>query len=118
MVCFKRKTALCFAQGSSYFQWILGFYRFNDHIFKEDLQRHGMAAALMGKEELAIAIKNAVIIRNMMFTIVAVKIKIKLIEVESMPILGITLCFFYLANHSVIHDVGLLLLIFYWLFFT
>jgi len=56
-----------------------------------------MATSFMGNEKLAIAIKSALIIGNMVFTIVPVKIKIKLIEVEAVSILSVSFCLFYLA---------------------
>lgn len=56
-----------------------------------------MAASSVGNEKLTVAIKNTVVVGNMMFTIIAVKIKVKLIEVEAVPILCISFCFFYLA---------------------
>ena len=90
------------------FKLRLSFHALDDHVFKQDLKRHGMAAAFMSKEKLTIAVKNAVIIRNMVFAVVAMKIKIKLIEVEAMPILRVTLCLFYLTYQSRIHCVSLL----------
>ncbi len=56
-----------------------------------------MAASSVGNEKLTVAIKNTVVVGNMMFAIIAVKIKVKLIEVEAVPILCISFCFFYLA---------------------
>ena len=109
--CFgKQKTALRICGGQSeYSIFNLCFHSFDNHIFKQDLQRHGMAASLMGNEEFAIAIKNAVIVRNMMFTIVAVEVEVKLIEVESTSILRVTFCLFNLTYQSRIHYVYLLL---------
>ena len=91
------------------FNFYLRHDSFSDHIFKQDLQCHGVAATLVGNKELAITVKNAVIIRNMMFTIIAVEIKIKLVEVEAMTILSVPFCLFYLAYQSRIHCVCLLL---------
>lgn len=91
---------------SIFFQ--LGFDSLNDHIFKQYLKRHGMSAAFVGQEELAIAIKNAVIVRNMVFAIVAAEIKVKLVEVKAMPVLSVSFCFFYLADQSRIHCISLL----------
>jgi hypothetical protein len=59
-----------------------------------------MPASFMGKKKFAITAKNTVIVDNMVFAIIAVKIKVKLIEVETVPILCIPLCFFDLADQS------------------
>ena len=56
-----------------------------------------MPAAPVSNEELAITVKNATAIGNVVFAIIAVEIKVKLIEVEAVPILCISFCFFYLA---------------------
>jgi hypothetical protein len=56
-----------------------------------------MAASFVCNKKLAIAVKNAIIIGNMMFTIVPVKIKVKPIEVEAMSVLCISFCLFYLT---------------------
>ena len=87
----------------SYLQVELGFHRFDDHVFKQDLKRHGMSAAFMGKKKLTIAVENTVIISNMMLAIIAMKIKIKLVEMEAMPVLCVSFCLFYLAYQSRIH---------------
>ena len=67
-----------------------------------------MSAAFVGNEKFAIAIKNAVIVGNVVFTIVAVKIKVKLVEVEAVPIFSVPFCFFDLAYQSRIHCINLL----------
>jgi len=96
------------AEGSQGIQFLVSLYRCNDHIFKQDLKRHGMSAAFVGNEKFAIAVKNTVIVGNVVFAIVTVKIKIKLIEVEAMSILCISFCLFYLAYQSRIHFIYLL----------
>ena len=67
-----------------------------------------MPTAFVGKEEFAITSKNAIVVRNVVFTIIAVKIKVKLIEVEAVSILSVPFCFFDLAYHSRIHCINLL----------
>jgi hypothetical protein len=67
-----------------------------------------MAASFMGNEKFAIAVKNTTIVRNVVFTIVAVEIKVKLIEVEAVSILSVPFCFFDLAYQSRIHCITLL----------
>jgi hypothetical protein len=65
-----------------------------------------MAASLVGNKKFAVAVKNAVIVRNMVFTIIAVEIKVKLVEMEAMAILSVPFCLFYLAYQSRIHCVS------------
>jgi len=96
------------AEGSQSIQFLSDLYGFNNHIFKQNLKRHGMTTAFVGDKKLAIAGKNAIIVRNVVFTIVAVKIKVKLIEVEAMSILCISFCLFDLADQSRIHCITLL----------
>ncbi len=67
-----------------------------------------MSTSFMGNKKFAIAGKNTVIIGNMVFTIITVEIKVKLIEVEAVPILCISFCLFYLAYQSRIHFFNLL----------
>jgi hypothetical protein len=95
-------------KAASIFTLWSGFYRFDDHILEQNLKRHGMAAAFMGNEKLAIAIKNTLIVRNMVFAIVTVEIKVKLVEVKAVSILSVTLCLFDLADQSRIHCSSLL----------
>jgi hypothetical protein len=62
-----------------------------------------MSAALMSQEEFAITGKDALIVTNVVFAIVTVEIKVKLVEVKATSVLSITFCFFYLADQSRIH---------------
>ena len=59
-----------------------------------------MSTAPVGYEKLTVTGKNTAIIRNMMFTIVTVEIKVELVEVEAMSVLGVSFCLFYLAYQS------------------
>ena len=106
---FEKKLPSALAEDSQSIQLLLCFYCFNDHIFEQYLKCHGVAASFVGNEKLAIAVKNATIIRNMVFTIVAMKIKVKLIEVEAVSILSVPFCFFDLAYQSRIHCISLLI---------
>lgn len=67
-----------------------------------------MSATLMSDKKLTVAIKNAVIVGNMVFTVIAVEVKIKLIEVKAVPVLGVSFCLFYLTYQSRIHCINLL----------
>jgi len=67
-----------------------------------------MSTAAMGKEEFAIAFKNTVVIGNVMFAIIAVKVNLKLSEVEAVSILSVPFCLFDLAYQSRIHCINLL----------
>jgi hypothetical protein len=80
-----------------------GFDGYGNHIFEQYLKRHGMSAALMSQEEFAITGKDALIVTNVVFAIVTVEIKVKLVEVKATSVLSITFCFFYLADQSRIH---------------
>ena len=103
-----KKLPCALAEGSQSIQLLLCFYCFDDHIFEQYLKRHGVAASFVGNKKLAIAGKNAVIVDDMVFAIIAVKIKVKLIEVEAVPILSVPFCFFDLAYQSRIHCINLL----------
>jgi hypothetical protein len=104
-----KKLPCAAAQGSFLFNFQSGLCTTNDHIFEQYLKRHGVSASFMGKKELAITIKNTIIVGDMMFAIVAMEIKVKLIEVEAVSILCISFCLFYLAYQSRIHCINLLI---------
>ena len=78
----------------------LDFHRSGNHVFQEDLKRHGVSAALVGNEELAIALEISVIEYYVMVIIVAVKSQIEFIESEALALLCVTFCLFSLADHS------------------
>lgn len=67
-----------------------------------------MPATLMSDKKLAVAIKNAVLVGNMVFAIIAVEVKIKLIEVKAVSVLGVSFGLFNLAYQSRIHCINLL----------
>jgi hypothetical protein len=92
------KTALRHAEGSRVFSFSLGLCRLVDHIFKQNFERHGMSATLVGKEEFAIAVKNAIIVGYMVIIVVAMESKIELIEVKTLSIFSVPFCLFQLAN--------------------
>jgi len=86
----------------------LGYSPFNDHILEQYFKRHGVSAPFVSDEKFTIADKNTASIGNMVLTIITVEIKVKLIEVEAMPILCISFCLFNLAYQSRIHCINLL----------
>jgi hypothetical protein len=67
-----------------------------------------MPAAPVSDEKFTIAVKNAFIVRNMVFTIIAVEVQLKLIEVKAVPIFSVSFCLFYLTYQSRIHCINLL----------
>jgi len=92
------KTALRHAEGSRVFSFRPGLHRLGNHIFEQDFERHGMSAALVGKEKFAIAVKNAIIIGNMVIVIIAMESKVELVEVKTLPVFSVSLCLFQLAD--------------------
>jgi hypothetical protein len=103
----KKNCPAHIAEGSLNIQF-LGVNGLDNHIFEQDLQRHRVTAALVGDEKFAVAIKNTFIVTNVMLTIIAVEIKVKLIKEETMSVLCVTFCLFYFSNQSRIHCMYLL----------
>jgi hypothetical protein len=62
-----------------------------------------VTAALMSKEELAIALELAIFIPNLVIVIVAMESKDKLVEPEALRLLGVALGLLNFADHSIIH---------------
>ena len=89
--------------GSCVFNCCLGLYGCRDHVLQDDLQSHRVAAALMGKEELAIALEFAVVETELVTVVVSMESDLKLIEVKAIALLSVTLGFLDLAYHSIIH---------------
>jgi hypothetical protein len=81
----------------------LGLNRFDDHPLEQDLERHGVSATLVSKKKFAIAVKNTAIIADIMFIVVAVERQFKLVEAKTCMVFCISLCFFQLADQSVVH---------------
>jgi hypothetical protein len=75
-----------------------GLYRFGNHILEQDFERHGVSAALVGKEKFAIAVKNTIIVGNMVIVIIAMESKVELVEVKTLPVFSVSLCLFQLAD--------------------
>jgi hypothetical protein len=57
-----------------------------------------MSAALVGKEKFAIAVKNTIIVGNMVIVIIAMESKVELVEVKTLPVFSVSLCLFQLAD--------------------
>ena len=94
----KIKTALRHAEGSRVFSFSPGLRRLVNHIFEQDFERHGMSATVVGKEEFAITVKNAIIIGNMMIIVVAMESKVELVEVKTLSVFSVSFCLFQLAD--------------------
>lgn len=88
---------------------ISGFNSFDDHIFEQNFKRHAVAATLVGQKKFTVARKNPIIVGYMVFIIVPMEGQVKLIELKVVTVFSISLCFFQLADQSVIHDIDLLL---------
>ena len=77
--------------------------RFHDHPLEKDIKRHGVSTSLVGDEEFTITLKDAVVIFDIVFVVVAVEGQFKLVEAKTCVVLCISFCFFQLADQSVIH---------------
>jgi hypothetical protein len=77
--------------------------RGGNHVFQQNLKRHRVPTALMGDEELTVALKSTLIKGYMMIIVVAVKGQFELVEAEAISFLGIPLGFLDLSDHSRIH---------------
>jgi len=82
---------------------LLSLFSGGDHIFQKDLKSHGVAAALVSQEELAVAAKGTVFKTNMVVIVVTVEGYVKLVEAETLAIFGITFGFFDLSDHPIVH---------------
>jgi hypothetical protein len=90
--------------GQRCIQFFLSLLRFGEHALKQVVfEGHGVRTTLVRQEKLAVAGKNAPGKRDVMVIIVTVEGDIKLIKVESFPILGIAFGFFDLSDQSVVH---------------
>jgi len=90
-------------EGSWIFSCYLYFDRGGDHVLKNDLKRHSVSATLVSDEELAITLKFTIIILYLMTVIVSMERKVELVEPEAIALLGVTLGFFDLSYHAIIH---------------
>jgi hypothetical protein len=80
-----------------------GYDRIWDHILKQDLESHGMSAALVGNEEFTVTIVGTIFKANMVIIIITVERKIKLVEEKALPLFRVPLCLFSFSDHSVVH---------------
>jgi hypothetical protein len=62
-----------------------------------------MAAPLMGKEELAVALELAFVEVNLVTVIISMERDVEFVEAKSFALLGIALGFLDLADHAIIH---------------
>ena len=86
----------------------LRFDGLGDHILEQDLERHRVPTAFVGQKEFTVALKDAVIIGDMVFIVIPVKGKIELVETEPFTVLRIAFCLLQLADQSVILGRSLL----------
>lgn len=86
------------------FKCYLRFYSFHNHIFQQNFKSHRVTTSFVRQEKFTITTKHTIIICYMMFPIIPMKFHIKLIETESLSILGISFGFLQLAYHSVVHS--------------
>jgi hypothetical protein len=84
----------------------LGLDGQRDHLGEHDFQRHAVAAALVGKEELAITAKNAVIVGHMVIIVIAMEGQVKIIEAEALPVFGVSLGLLTFSYQSIVHSVS------------
>ena len=81
----------------------LGFDCFGKHSLEPDFQSHGMGAALVCHEEFAVTIEHTTIKGHMVTVIITMKSNIKLVEEETIFLLGIAFCLFSFSDHSIVH---------------
>jgi hypothetical protein len=62
-----------------------------------------VAAPLMGKEELAVALELAIVEMNLVTVIISMERDVEFVEAKSFALLGIALGFLDLADHAIIH---------------
>jgi hypothetical protein len=89
--------------GSWLFDCSLGFHGSRNHLLEDDLERHRVTAALMGKEELAVALKLAFVVVNLMTVIVSMESKVEPVEMKTLGLFGVALGLLSLADHAIIH---------------
>src|SRR5512141_1162732 len=94
--------------GSCIFNCRLGFYGCGDHLLQKDLERHGVPAALMGYEELAVALEFTAIVCHMVTVIIPMESKVKLVESKARRLLRVALRLLDFAYHSIVHCFSLL----------
>lgn len=81
----------------------LGLNRFDDHPLEQYLERHGVSATLVSQEKFTVALKNTIVVADIMFIVVAVERQFKLVEAKTGMVFCISFCFFQLADQSVVH---------------
>jgi hypothetical protein len=74
-----------------------------EHIFEKYFQGHGVHAALVGKEELTVALEFAIDETYVVTIIVAAEGHIEGIEPKAIAFLGVTLGLLDLPDHSIVH---------------
>jgi hypothetical protein len=80
-----------------------GFRDYRDHIFEQDLKRHGMAATQMGNEKLAVTLKDPVFELYFVGIVIAIEGELEPLELKSMSFFRIAFRFLNLADHPIVH---------------
>src|SRR5512140_511923 len=94
--------------GSCLFSCSSSLYGRSDHLLEKDLKRHGVPAALVGHEELAIALEFTAIICYVVTVIIPMESKVKLVESKARRLLRVALRLLDFAYHSIVHCFSLL----------
>jgi hypothetical protein len=75
----------------------------DEHVLEQDLERHGMTTALVGKEKLTVALENPIVEFNIMGVVIAIKGKLELFKLKTVSFFSIALGFLNFADHSIVH---------------
>jgi hypothetical protein len=100
----KKTLMVLYPSGSLVFAILLsGRFDLGQHVFKQDFNCHGVSAAIVGHEKLAVTLKFAIVERYWMIVIVTVKCNLKLVETETFGVFRVALGFLDFSNQSVVH---------------
>jgi len=90
--------------GFTLFCFFSGFSNYRDHVFEQDLKRHGMTATQVRQEKLAVTLEDAMIETNFVGIVIAIKGELKPLELETVSFFSIAFGFLNLADHPIVHD--------------
>jgi hypothetical protein len=79
-----------------------------DHLLKDDLKGHGVAASAARAEEIAVAVPFAILKADCVGIVLSIQSYGKRMEVDAIAFFGITLGFLDFTNHAIIHGHTLL----------
>ena len=77
--------------------------RCGDHILQQNLERHGVSASFVGKEELAVALEFTICKRDLVIVVIAVEGQFELIEAKTGTVFRVALGFFQFSDQSIVH---------------